>query len=137
MLYGFFLLPGIFYSCQGYTWRFNTSCSYHNINKMYKFYTRAYPIPMMKFPVGMILIGFNASPLGWCTLYQDVSPILLFNGCIEVSSCKEGSGKEIQCKENDVLLVSRFLDLNLHMEKILLFLHSCLLLALLEADSKP
>jgi hypothetical protein len=36
--------------------------------RMYKCHTRVYPTPMMKRPRGMILLGFNASSLGWCTL---------------------------------------------------------------------
>jgi hypothetical protein len=36
--------------------------------RMYKCHTRVYPTPMMKRSRGMILLGFNASCLGWCTL---------------------------------------------------------------------
>jgi hypothetical protein len=39
----------------------------HN-TRMYKCHTRVYPTSMMKRSRGMILLGFNASPLGWCTL---------------------------------------------------------------------
>jgi len=36
--------------------------------RMYKCHTRVYPTSMMKCSWGMILLGFNASALGWCTL---------------------------------------------------------------------
>jgi hypothetical protein len=39
----------------------------------------------MKCPRGMIFLGFIDSPIGWFTLEQDVSPMLLFHGCIQVS----------------------------------------------------
>ena len=36
--------------------------------RMYRGHTRVYPTPMMKCSRGMILLVFNASPLGWGTL---------------------------------------------------------------------
>jgi hypothetical protein len=38
--------------------------------------TRVYPTPKVKFPPSMILLGLNAPPPRWCTLQQDVSPML-------------------------------------------------------------